>query len=58
MKKRIDGARNHMKVNFNQFCSPQNVERSLIDPVGGEEDGTVLMDHIPTGSGVNRKQIV
>ena len=41
MKKRMEWARNHMKVNFNLFCSPINDKRSLMDLMGGIEDGTV-----------------
>ena len=29
-----------------------------MDPMGGEEDGTVMMVHIHTGSGVNWEQVV
>ena len=36
-----------MKVIFNRFCSPVNVERLLMDPMGGEEDGTVILVHVP-----------
>ena len=28
-----------------------------MNPMGGAEDGTVMMTHVPTGSGVNREDV-
>ena len=57
-KKRMECAKNHMKVNFQQFFSPTSVERPLMDPMDGGEDGFARRVHVPTGSGVSKVVVV
>ena len=34
-----------------------NVERLLVDPMGWADDGTVMMAHVLTESGINKKVV-
>ena len=49
-RKRIEWAKNNMKLNFQTFCSPMGVARSSMDPMDGGDDGSARRVHVLTRS--------
>ena len=58
VKKRIEWARYCIKANFQSVFFTDECRSTLDESEGGAENGTVMLIHVPTGSGVNKKEAV